>query len=88
MSDVPDVPKPASPRSRRRSKNDPVPLGHRAHGFLYCRVCTKSWAFQGTADPASWPQHRCGRDVGPFHEFCIEDPNHVPLPWKAGSNHG
>lgn len=83
MSDVPDVPKPANPRSRRRSKNEPVPVGKRTHGYLYCRVCTKSWSFHGTADKDSWPLHRCGRDIGVFHEFCIDDPNHTPLPWKA-----
>lgn len=55
----------------------PTPIRARASGFLYCRVCCRSWAYTGFADdPETWPTHRCKRNVGPMHEFHTEDPNH------------
>lgn len=75
--------RPKNPRVRRKKLNA-VPSGQRSSGFLWCRVCTRSWGYNGVNDPESWPQHRCGRNVAPFQEFLAEDPNHIALPWKKG----
>jgi hypothetical protein len=82
--------RPKNPRSRRsKAKLTVVPSDKRSNGFLWCRVCQRSWQFNGTTEPSSWPLHRCGRDVRPFNEFLQEDPNHSALPvWKQGAKHG
>jgi hypothetical protein len=79
--------RPKNPRSNRsgrpRTGLHAVPSGQRSNGFLWCRVCQRSWAFNGTTDPESWPTHRCGRDIRKFDQFTLEDPNHTALPvWK------
>ena len=86
MTNLGEPLRPKNPRSRRSNaarKLFVVPVGQRVEGFLYCRVCTRSWAFRGSSDPEGWPQHRCGKDVRNFNEFLTEDPNHTALPnWK------
>lgn len=81
--------RPKNPRSRRsKAKLSLVPMGKRVSGFLWCRVCQRSWAYNGSNEPHTWPQHRCGRDVRSFNEFLTEDPNHEPLPWKKEAKRG
>jgi hypothetical protein len=84
MSNMGEPLRPKNPRSSRsKAKLHAVPSGQRSNGFLWCRVCQRSWAFNGTADPESWPTHRCGREVRSFNEFLQEDPLHTALPvWK------
>lgn len=84
MTNLDEPLRPKSP-SMRRKKPNPVPSGKRSNGFLWCRVCTRAWSYNGVNDPESWPQHRCGRSVAPFQEFLAEDPNVKRLPKGKGA---
>ena len=81
MNNLGEPLRPKNPRSRRsKAKLTTVPSGPRSNGFLWCRVCLRSWAYNGTTESESWPQHRCGRDIRSFDQFTVEDPNHTVLP--------
>ena len=74
---------PGHPTTKRFVERLP-PGVKRVHGYLYCRVCQRSWAFFGADEPQTWPQHRCGKGIEVFHEFTLEDPNHVGIPdWRV-----
>jgi hypothetical protein len=68
----------------RARKPVPPNQGKRTNGFLWCRACERSWAYNGLPESDTWPQHRCGREIRHFDSFLVDDPNSTPLPvWKS-----